>query len=153
MDKIRFLMSDTGSQVTAMCVRALEEKNIAVTVCEKEGNRVLEAKLKQQPDVVLLDAFMPGLEAVTVKPRYEATCQRKTVVLVTGAFQSEEVEQILLDNGFAFFLMMSMISSEVTSSSHTRLRSLVSAGYFGRALYLRSSPRASNSFGISNSAQ
>ena len=46
MDKIRFLMSDTGSQVTAMCVRALEEKNIAVTVCEKEGNRVLEAMLK-----------------------------------------------------------------------------------------------------------
>ena len=105
MDKIRFLMSDTGSQVTAMCVRALEEKNIAVTVCEKEGNRVLEAMLKQQPDVVLLDAFMPGLDAVTVKQRYEAKCQRKTVFLVTGAFQSEEVEQILLDNGFAFFLM------------------------------------------------
>ena len=97
MDKIRFLMSDTGSQVTAMCVRALEEKNIAVTVCEKEGNRVLEAMLKQQPDVVLLDAFMPGLDAVTVKQRYEAKCQRKTVFLVTGAFQSEEVEQILLD--------------------------------------------------------
>ena len=106
MEKVRFLMSDTGAQVTALCVNTLEQKNVAVTVCEKDGNKVLEKMLRVQPDVVLLDAFMPGLDAITVKERYESQKgKRKTTFFVTGAFQSEEVEQQLLDSGFAFFFV------------------------------------------------
>ena len=84
MDKIRFLMSDTGSQVTAMCVRALEEKNIAVTVCEKEGNRVLEAMLKQQPDVVLLELVQPRLDGLSVLRRLAEAESAPPVVVLTG---------------------------------------------------------------------
>lgn len=106
MEKIRFLMSDTGAQVTALCTDTLEKKNVAVTVCEKDGNKVLEKMLRIQPEVALLDAFMPGLDAITVKERYEKQVgRRKTTFFVTGAFQSEEMEQQLLDNGFAFFFV------------------------------------------------
>ena len=56
----------------------------------------------------MLDAFMPDLDAVTVKQRYEAQIGRqgpKTTFFVTGAFQNEAVEQELLDNGFSFFFV------------------------------------------------
>lgn len=106
MEKIRFLMSDTGSQVTALCTKTLEQKNVAVTVCEKDGCKVLEKMLRIQPDAVLLDAFMPGLDAITVKERYEKQAgKHRTTFFVTGAFQNEELEQQLLDSGFAFFFM------------------------------------------------
>ena len=38
MDKVRFLMSDTGAQITEACREALEQKGVEVTVVEKDGN-------------------------------------------------------------------------------------------------------------------
>ena len=105
MEKIKFLMTDTGVQTTALCRQALESKGVQVTVCEKNGARALQTLLEQHPQAALLDAFMPDLDAITVKQRYEAqdTTGAHTTFFVTGAFQSEEVEQDLLDNGFSFF--------------------------------------------------
>lgn len=107
MDKIKFLMTDTGAQTTALCRQALEDKGVAVTVCEKNGSKALKALLDNHPQAVLLDAFMPDLDAITVKQRYEAqdTTGTRTTFFVTGAFQSEEMEQELLDNGFSFFFV------------------------------------------------
>ena len=72
MEKIKFVMTDTDTQVSAVCRRALEAKGIAVTVCEKNGTKALETLLAVHPQAVLLDAFMPDLDAITVKQRYEA---------------------------------------------------------------------------------
>ena len=102
MDKVRFLMSDTGAQITEACREALEQKGVEVTVVEKDGNKVLQKMLAVRPQVVLLDAFMPGLDALAVKQRYNAAGERHTSFFVTGAFQSEEMVQELLDEGFAY---------------------------------------------------
>ena len=107
MEKIKFVMTDTGAQVSAACRQALEAKGVAVTVCEKNGGKALQTLLDVHPQAVLLDAFMPDLDAITVKQRYEAqnTSGTRTTFFVTGAFQSEEIEQELLDNGFSFFFV------------------------------------------------
>ena len=91
MDKVRFLMSDTGADVTPLCREALEQKGVEVTVVEKDGVKVLQRMLATRPHVVLLDAFMPGLDALTIKQRYNAAGERHTAFFVTGAFQSEEI--------------------------------------------------------------
>ena len=57
MDKIKFLMSDTGAEITAACREALEQKGVEVTVVEKDGLKVLQKMLAVRPQVVLLDAF------------------------------------------------------------------------------------------------
>ena len=72
MDKIKFLMSDTGADITPLCREALEQKGVDVTVVEKDGTKVLQKMLSVRPNVVLLDAFMPGLDALTIKQRYNA---------------------------------------------------------------------------------
>ena len=107
MEKIKFVMTDTGAPITALCKQALESKGIAVTICEKNGAKALAALVEQRPQAVLLDAFMPDLDAITVKQRYEAQDTRgtRTTFFVTGAFQSEEIEQELLDSGFSFFFV------------------------------------------------
>lgn len=98
-------MSDTGAPFTAACREALEQKGVDVTVVEKDGNKVLQKMLTVRPQVVLLDAFMPGLDALAVKQRYNAAGERHTSFFVTGAFQSEEMVQELLDEGFAYYFV------------------------------------------------
>ena len=105
MDKVKFLMSDTSAEVTAACREALELKGVEVTVVEKDGLKVLQKMLSVRPQVVLLDAFMPGLDALTVKQKYNAAGERHTAFFVTGAFQSEEMVQELLDEGFAYYFV------------------------------------------------
>ncbi len=117
MDKIKFVMTNTGAQVTAQCRQALENKGVSVSVCEKNGARALETLLSVHPQAVLLDAFMPDLDAISVKQRYEAqdTTGTHTTFFVTGAFQSEEMEQELLDNGFSFFFVKPFDESVLVS--------------------------------------
>ena len=117
MEKIKFVMTDTDTQVSAVCRHALEAKGIAVTVCEKNGTKALETLLAVHPQAVLLDAFMPDLDAITVKQRYEAqnTSSTHTTFFVTGAFQSEEMEQELLDSGFSFFFVKPFDESVLVS--------------------------------------
>ena len=105
MDKVKFLMSDTSAEVTAACREALEIKGVEVTVVEKDGLKVLQKMLAVRPQVVLLDAFMPGLDALAVKQKYNAAGERHTAFFVTGAFQSEEMVQELLDEGFAYYFV------------------------------------------------
>ena len=105
MDKVKFLMSDTSAEVTAACREALELKGVEVTVVEKDGLKVLQKMLAVRPQVVLLDAFMPGLDALAVKQKYTAAGERHTAFFVTGAFQSEEMVQELLDEGFAYYFV------------------------------------------------
>lgn len=105
MDKVRFLMSDTSADVTAACREALEQKGVEVTVVEKDGLQILQKMLAVRPQVVLLDAFMPGLDALAVKQKYVAAGETHTTFFVTGAFQSEEMVQELLDEGFAYYFV------------------------------------------------
>ena len=115
MDKIRFLMSDTGAEFTARCREALEQNGVEVTVVEKDGMKVLQKMLSIRPQVVLLDAFMPGLDALAVKQRYNAAGERRTSFFVTGAFQSEEMVQELLDEGFAYYFVKPFDESVLVS--------------------------------------
>ena len=82
MEKIRFLMTDTSTQTTALCRQALEAKGVEVTVCEKNGAQALKALLELHPQAVLLDAFMPEQDAITVKQGMK----RRTIRAATQPF-------------------------------------------------------------------
>ena len=120
MEPIKFLMTDTGAGCTAACKAALEAKGVEVHVCEKNGAAALDALRAQRPQAVLLDAFMPGLDAISVKQRYEQEGGRAQFY-VTGAFQNEQLEQELLDSGFAFYFLKpfdeASLASRVTRAS------------------------------------
>ena len=107
MDKIKFVMTNTSDIVTEVCREALEAKGVTVMVCEKNGTAALDTLLAVHPQACLLDAFMPDLDAITVKQRYEEKNSSgvHTTFFVTGAFQSEEMVQELLDEGFAYYFV------------------------------------------------
>ncbi len=105
MEQIKFVMSNTSEEISSRCRKALEEKGVIVTIVEKDGSKVLQKLLNTQPQAVLLDAFMPGLDAITIKERYQNACASKTSFFVTGAFQSEEMEKELLEAGFSFYFL------------------------------------------------
>ncbi len=103
MDKVKLLMTELTPELTKQCARVLKEKDADVTVCEKDGVKALAAILAQKPDAVLLDAFMPGLDALSVKHRWEEAGGQDTVFYVTGSFADDALESEMMQNGFSFY--------------------------------------------------
>ena len=83
MEQVKLLMTELSPELTRLCAETLAAQDIAVTVCEKDGAKALAALSAEKPDAVLLDAFMPGLDALTVKQRYDEAGGGKTVFFVT----------------------------------------------------------------------
>lgn len=105
MNHKTLLMTDSNQGFTKQCQEALATCGVELIAVEKDGSKVLQKLIATRPQAVLLDAFMPGLDAITVKQRYQAVCDDKTTFFVMGAFQSEEMEQELLDEGFRYYFL------------------------------------------------
>ena len=103
MEHVRLLMTELSPELTKLCAEALAAQEVDVTVCEKDGAKALAALVQQQPDAVLLDAFMPGLDALTVKRRYDEAGGGKTGFFVTGSFTDDALECEMMEKGFSFY--------------------------------------------------
>lgn len=103
---LQLLMTETSPEVCRLCKEALAQHRIEVSVCPRNGASAYNELSKKQPDAVLLDIFMPGMDAITLKQKYDtAYPENKTVFYVTGPFQNEEIEKEVMESGFAFYFL------------------------------------------------
>lgn len=102
---VTLLLTDTSPEVTAHCREALSARHVRAAVCERDGRKVLDAILQEKPTAVLLDAFMPGLDALAVKRKYDESGQKGTTFFVTGSFENETLESEMMDSGFAYYFL------------------------------------------------
>ena len=103
---VKLLMTDTSAEISARCKETLAAQNVQVIVCEKDGAKALAAILREKSTAVLLDAFMPGLDAMTVKQKCEESGLGNTTFFVTGSFVNDALESEMIDKGFAFYFLM-----------------------------------------------
>ncbi len=114
------LMTETSPEVCRLCKTNWPLQNIEVSVCSRNGNAAYEEILKKSPDAVILDVFMPGMDAITLKTKYDQTQSGKDVQFyATGTFQSEEIEREVMDSGFLFYLLKPF---DITSLANRLLR-------------------------------
>ncbi len=103
MDSIEFLM--TYTEESELCVQSLAKRGIRATVCERSGEAALKAILENRPKAVLLDAFLPELDAISIKERCDAAGLQKTIFFAMGGFNGGAIEQQLMQAGFAFYFI------------------------------------------------
>jgi DNA-binding NarL/FixJ family response regulator len=72
--------------------------DIRVVAAVADGEAALEACPRIEPDVVLLDYRLPGLDGVETTAALRSACPEASVVVLTAAAETGEV-QALLDAG------------------------------------------------------
>lgn len=81
-------------------VKFMEDFGFSVIRKQKDGSRVLEYIKEDKPDVVLLDAFMPGVDALGVLKQLRSTSvEKEPVVAVVMPNDNPRFEQELLEAG------------------------------------------------------
>ena len=105
MEQVKLVMTDFGAPATEQCRQALAGQGFHVTLCERDGQKVLSAIEAQNPDVVLLDAFMPGLDALSVKQCYDEKAMGHAKFFVAGSFTDDTLESEMVEQGFSFYFL------------------------------------------------
>ena len=104
--EVRLLMTDAGDGLAAGCRQALAAHQIELVVCPRNGTAVLEALVRQRPAAALLDAFMPELDAVGIKRRYEADGKNPPVrCFAMGTSSNGLLEKEILDSGIGYYFL------------------------------------------------
>lgn len=103
---IQLLMTETSPEFCQLCKMALPAHNIEVSICPRNGAAAYSELVRIKPDAVLADVFMPGMDAISLKSKYNENYPgHKVLFYVTGPFQSEEIERDVMENGFSFYFL------------------------------------------------
>jgi len=94
---LKVLLVDDDDDIRAIGELALVEVGGMATVLASSGPMALEVAEREQPDVVLLDVMMPGMDGTTTlrRLREQPSTAAIPVVFVTAKVQHHEVQRYL----------------------------------------------------------
>ena len=105
--RAKVLLTDSQDAQTRLCEEALEKSGVEVIRCEKNGLKVLKMIEEEHPDACLLDAVMPGLDAMSVKAHYEETHpeEKQIAFFAMGSADNDQFQSELMESGIAYYFL------------------------------------------------
>ena len=102
--KIRVLLADNSDYFAVPCANTMKSNGLEVTLTEKDGKTVLEALTKQKYDVVLMDLFLPRLDALGVLEGLRQAEYRPLVMVMSG-FDNPTLEREAMAAGADYYFL------------------------------------------------
>ena len=109
----KLLISDDSTEWNRELTRQFQEAGIELLFAKKDGFQVLERMKRDQPDFVLLDLFMPGLDAIGVIHASQRALDTPPLFFVRSAFSSPTLEREVLQSGAAYFTITPFDGAEL----------------------------------------
>lgn len=105
-NQLKVLFAQDQNEFSDSCLKEMENQGLDVFKVPKDGAEVLEAIGKHSPDVVVMDAFMPRLDALAVLKRIDnLRISEKPVVCVVSGVDNPNFEQQILSSGAAYYFL------------------------------------------------
>ncbi len=105
-NKIKVLIADDNKEFCAQCSALLRTYDYETVVAPKDGFRVVELVEENQPNIVLLDVFMPRLDAIGVmKTIRESQISVQPLFMMMSTFDNPVLERELLNSGASYYFL------------------------------------------------
>ncbi len=107
MEKNRkILIADQSDSFGRSCAQLLRSHGLAVETTVKDGRILLDMMLKQQPELVVMDMFLPNLDALGVmKGMRSRQGSPSPHFIVLFGFDSPELEREVMEAGADYFFL------------------------------------------------
>ena len=102
--KINVLLADNSEYFAIPCANVMKSHGLDVTLTEKNGKNVLEALTKQKFDVLLMDMFLPQLDALGVLEGL-AEAPHRPLVMVMSGFDNPTLEREAMAAGADYYFL------------------------------------------------
>lgn len=102
----KIVVADDSSEFGAHCASMLKTYGMNVTLCEKDGRKLLHRIKVQKPDVVIADVFMPNLDILGVLVALkELPKDEVPLVVAMSSFDNPRLEKETLSAGAAYYFI------------------------------------------------
>lgn len=105
-NKLKLVIADEGSEFGINCANVLKSYGITVTMCEKDGQKLLHYIKMQKPDVIVADVFMPNLDILGVLSYFKDIPKKeRPMVFVMSSVDNPKLEKEALSAGAAYYFI------------------------------------------------
>lgn len=104
-EKIKILIGDDSAQAGFSCASALRDQGFYVLTRQKSAIVILDAIRSEQPDVVVVDAILPGFDAIELIKRTMSQDGKKPFFIVTSPVDNAFIAEQVLSAGASYFML------------------------------------------------
>ncbi len=117
MDKlIKVLLADNSDTFGIPCANRMRVHGLDVQIVEKDGKRVVEAIAQKKPDVVIMDFFLPRLDAIGVMNNVKAlNLPNPPQFMVMSGFDNSNLEREAIQAGASYYFLKPFDADEMAS--------------------------------------
>lgn len=124
---LKVMVAEEGNEFGASCAAALRSNGFEVQLVPKDGTQVLRLARQNSPDVLVIDAFMPGLDAIGVLNGLSGT-EKRPLVAVTTANSNPRLQQEIIESG-ADYYFIKPFDMQIFAE---RIKQMTGAGHAGQ---------------------
>ncbi|MGN0643230.1 MAG: sporulation transcription factor Spo0A [Huintestinicola sp.] len=103
-DKIKVIIGDESKEFGCTLANALRGKGFFAVTRENDGLMLLEAIRSEEPDVVVVDSIIPGIDAAELIKRSDSLV-KKPFFIVTSAYRNLFTERQIMSMDNAYFML------------------------------------------------
>ena len=104
-NKIKVLIGDDSAEYGIACASSLRAAGLYVITRRKDGRTLVDAIQHDAPDVVIVDAILPNLDAMELMRRVRAANGKQPYFIVTSAYDSAFIEKQAMESGASYFML------------------------------------------------
>lgn len=105
INKIKVLIGDDSVEYGIACASSLRGKGLYVVTRPKDGNVILDSIRNDSPDVVVIDAILPHIDAIEMMKKISASGCKKPAFIITSAYDNTFIERQVMQNGASYFML------------------------------------------------
>lgn len=104
-NKIKVLIGDNSMEFGVLCGDMLINEGFDVCLVSKDGQNVLEGLRNFQPDVAVIESFMPQIDAIGVMNEIKKFSQKSTNFIVISGYDNHFIEKEIMNNGASYYML------------------------------------------------
>lgn len=104
-EKIKVLIGDDSAEYGVSCASALRNHGHYVITRTKDGSILLDAIKKEHPDVVVIDAVIPKIDAIELLKRVFSTMTKPPSFIIVSAYDNPFIERQCMLAGASYFML------------------------------------------------
>ncbi len=104
-NKIKVLIGDDSADYGISCANTLRTMGFFVVARPKDGLALFDAIKNEMPDVVIIEAIMPNLDAIELMKKINVSVYKKPIFIVVSTYDNPFIEKQVMENGAAYFML------------------------------------------------
>lgn len=141
--KTKVLIGDNSLAFGIACSDILLSKGMEPILRNKNGSEIIESIRYDQPDIVVMDTFMPSMDAVSVILKTRSFNQKQPKFIVISSHDNPYIEKDIIDNGASCYLVrpvaVDYICSKIISLCKPPVKIENTTGFFSSGITLSDS--------------